>query len=93
MQPTRREIVRMLTALGVSTGALTAGAQQDREPFTARDLEGALAIAQRELPPAQMELLRRALQQNLQEFERVRSLDLDDRIGLPVVFKPKPSAR
>jgi hypothetical protein len=92
MQPTRREIVWMLTAVGVSRGTQI-GAQQRREPLTTGELAGALAIAGRELPPARIDVVRRALQQSLADFERVRSLDLDDHVGLPVVFRPGPRAR
>ena len=82
----------MLTALGVSGGAQIDGAQQ-RPPLTTRELAGALAVAGHELPPARIDVVRRALQQSLAEFERVRSLDLDDRVALPVVFRPGPRAR
>ncbi len=88
MDPTRREVVRLLAALGISGGAIDGLTAQLRDKLAPQDLQGALAIQGAALPDEQLEVVRRALQQSLDDFARVRALDIDDTIGLPVVFRP-----
>jgi hypothetical protein len=88
MDPTRREVVRLLTALGISGGAIDGLTAQLRDKLAVQDLKGALAIQDAALSDEQLEIARRALQQSLDDFARVRALDIDDTIGLPVVFRP-----
>lgn len=43
-------------------------------------------------PDEQVETVRRALEQSLSEIERVRSLEIDDAVGLAVVFRPRKTS-
>ena len=87
MNATRREVVRLLTVLGISGGSLDGLAAQVREKLTSQDLKGALALHDSALSDEQLEIVLRALQQSLDDFARVRALDVDDTIGLPVIFR------
>ena len=87
MNATRREVVRLLTVLGISGGSLDGLAAQVREKLTPQDLKGALALQDSALSDEQLDIVLRALQQSLDDFARVRALQIDDTIGLPVVFR------
>ena len=86
MEPTRRQLVQMLAAAGLGGVALGDLAAQTAQQITAGDMTGALALQGREMPEGEVEAIRRALQQSLEDFERVRAFDVDDGFGLPVVF-------
>jgi hypothetical protein len=86
MEPTRREIVQLLVALAAGGAATTEPSAQ--AALSGQDLKGALAIQHRALPAKELELIQRALQRSLDEFGRVRELDIDDAVALPVVFRP-----
>ena len=86
MEPTRRQVVQMLAALGLSRTAL---AQQSKRPIGADDLRGALAIQGRALPDDDIEVIRLALQWSLDRFQAVRDLDIDDAVAPAVMFVPR----
>ena len=88
MEPTRRQLVQMLAAVSLGGAAVADLAAQAGQKFTPADMNGALALQGREIPAGEVEVIRRALQQSLDDFERVRSFDVDDAFGLPVVFSP-----
>jgi hypothetical protein len=89
MDPSRRQIVQLLAGLGVTAGSLEPVDAQMRARLTTGDLKGAQAVQDTALPDDQVEIVRRALQQALDEFAPVRALDLDDAVGLPIVFRPE----
>jgi hypothetical protein len=88
MDPSRRHLLQLLVSLGLTCGSVDGAVAQMRTRLKAEDLQGALAIQDRELPSDTSEIVRRALQQSLDEFAPVRALEIDDAIGLPVVFRP-----
>lgn len=77
----------MLAALGMGSGAITELAAQDRA-LTVSDIKGALALQGRGLPAADVAVIRRALQRSLDDFQRVRELEIGDDVSLPIVFSP-----
>ena len=87
MNPTRRELVHLLAAFGISGGSLDGLAVQLRKKLSPEDLKGALALQDSALSDEQRDIVLRALQQSLDDFARVRALEIDDTIGLPVVFR------
>jgi hypothetical protein len=87
MDPNRRDVVWLLATLAVAAGSLD-GLSAQVQPLRTEDLEGALRIVARNLPAERLETIRRALQQTLDEFAPVRALELDDTIGVPVIFMP-----
>lgn len=86
MEPTRRQVVQMLAALGLSRTAL---AQQSKRAIGPDDLKGALAIQGRALPDDDIEVIRLALQWSLDRFQAVRDLDIDDAVAPAVMFVPR----
>lgn len=88
MDPNRRDVMRLLATLGVAAGSLDGLTAQIKRPLRTGDLEGALRIGARDLPAERFDVIRPALQQALDEFAPVRALELDDAIGVPVIFTP-----
>jgi hypothetical protein len=86
MEPTRREVVQMLVALGVAPTAL---AQPSIGAIGAGDVKGALAIQGRPLADDDVEVVRRALQWSLDRFQPVRDLEIDDAVVPAVTFVPR----
>ena len=85
MEPTRRQVVQLLAAVGLSR---TAFAQQSKRAIGTDDLKGALTIQGRALPD-DIEVIRRALQLSLDRFQRVRDLEIDDAVAPAVIFVPR----
>lgn len=90
MEPTRRQVVRMLGALGLNSAATTELMAQAPTPGVDA-LKCALAIQGRDLSQEQLDVIRRALQRNLEQFQAVRDLEIDDRIAPLVIFSPPRS--
>lgn len=88
MDPSRREIVQLLVALGMSGAAASDIAAQAPTTVSIDDIKGALAIQRRDLQGKEIALVQRALQRSLDEFQGVRELDIADAVGLPVIFRP-----
>jgi len=88
MEPTRRQVVQLLVAVGVTSAATTDLSGQAPNTLSIEDMKGALAIQRRDLQAKEMALVQRALQRSLDEFQRVRELDVDDSVALPVIFRP-----
>jgi hypothetical protein len=85
----RREILGILTALGI-TGPLAAqAAAQARPTVTDEALRQAAALLGGSFTPARLDVTRRALQRNLDQFQVVRDLDIGDDIEPPTIFLPK----
>jgi hypothetical protein len=87
MEPTRRQVVHMLAALGLSRRALAAA--QSKTAIGPDDLRGALAIQGRVLPDDEIEVIRLALQWSLDKFQRVRDLEIEDQVVPAVMFEPR----
>ena len=88
MEPTRRQLVQMLATMSLGASAIAELSAQAGQKLTSADLNGALAVQGREMPEAEKAVVQRALQQTLEDFQRVRDFDVDDAFGLPVVFRP-----
>ena len=86
MEPTRREIVQMLVALGVIPTAL---AQSAMSRIGVGDVKGALVIQGRPLTEDDVEVVRRALQWSLDRFQPVRNLEVGDAVAPAVMFVPR----
>ena len=79
----------MLAALGLGSAAITELAVQARQALSASDIKGALALQGREMPDDEIDLIRLALQRNLEQFQRIRDFEMSDDVALPVVFSPR----
>jgi len=78
----------MLMALGMSGAAATEMAAQTGRTLSADEIKAALAIQRRDMPADRIALIQRALPRSLDEFQRVRELEIDDAVGLPAIFRP-----
>jgi hypothetical protein len=82
----RRHVLQILAALGI-TGPLAADlAAQARPAVDAATLEAAAALVGGTFDDARMTVAQKAVQRNLESFEVVRELDIDDQVEPPVVF-------
>jgi hypothetical protein len=89
MRPTRRQVVQMLGALGVIHSPIGTAAAPAQIALSAQDLKGSLAIQGRDLDASQSTPVRLALQQNLQQFQAVRDLDIADAVPPALIFRPR----
>ena len=91
MSSTRREALHLLAALGV-TGAAGSGMHASAQPPAT--LAGcASELGAPELSPDQLEIARRALRRNLDAFDAVRRLEIDDAVVPAVTFAARPTQR
>ena len=88
MNPTRRQIVQMLGALGIAQSPIATPAAA-QPALSARDLKGSLAIQGRDLDEPEAEVVRQALQRNLEQFRAVRALDIADAVPPALIFRPR----
>lgn len=89
MKPTRRQVVQMLGALGVAQRPAATAAAPAQVALSTQDLKGCLAIQGRDLDASQTEAVRQSLQRNLEQFQAVRDLEIDDAVPLAVIFRPR----
>lgn len=89
MSPSRREALHLLAALGV-TGAASVHAS----PQTPASLAGCVSeLGAPELSPDQLEIAGRALRRNLDAFDAVRRLEIDDAVVPAVTFAARAPQR
>jgi hypothetical protein len=88
----RRRMLKVLGTVGV-TGPLAAElAAQSRERVSAETLKRASIIVGDELSPERLAVVEKALQRNLDSFQLVRDLAIDDAIEPAPIFRAKPRA-
>ncbi|MGE0815837.1 MAG: AtzG-like protein [Vicinamibacterales bacterium] len=88
----RRRLLQALAAAGV-TGPLAARlAAQSGPRVTAETLRQAAALVGHELPPDRLAIVERALQRNLDQFQIVRDLVIDDLVEPAPVFLARTHA-
>lgn len=85
----RREVLRLLAALGITGPAALEVAAQARKKVSPEALKAATAIIQHDLDDERLELVSRALQRNLNQFQIVRDLEIDDLIEPAFMFVPR----
>jgi len=86
---------RMLKVLGTAavTGQVAAElAAQSRERVSAETLKRASALLGEEFSPERLAIVEKALQRNLDSFQLVRDLAIDDTIEPAPIFRAKPRA-
>lgn len=74
----RRRALQVLAVAGVTGPAAVAVLAQAREPITPEALEAALTIVKGDLEEGRAEVVATALQWNLDQFQVVRDLEIDD---------------
>jgi hypothetical protein len=86
MQPTRREVIQLLASLGFTAPAIADLVAQARHVLTAEELKHASAVLDRDLADDQVDVIRRALQRHLDQFQIVRDLEIDDGVEPALIF-------
>jgi len=85
----RRRLIQLLAAAGLAGPAAVDVAAQARRQLSAADLERASAVLDRDFDDRRLEVIRTALQRNLDEFQLVRDLELADRLEPAPIFDPE----
>jgi hypothetical protein len=85
----RRQLLRALAALGMTGPAATALIAQSRTQISADILRNAAAVLGEPFSEARLKVIEAALQRNLDQFQAVRDLDIDDLVEPAPVFNAK----
>lgn len=84
----RRQLLQALAAAGITGPAAAALVAQARKPISADMLRGASAIVGDELTDERLKVIETALQRNLDQFQIVRDLEIDDLVEPAPIFNP-----
>jgi len=82
---TRRQMVRALAAAGL-TGPAAVALAQGRAQLSPDVLRGASAVIGRDFDPVRLKTIQTALQRNLDQFQIVRDLAIDDLVEPAPIF-------
>src|SRR5262245_42993365 len=82
----RRELLRLLAAAGVTGPAAIDLVAQARQPISADVLRSAAAVLGQEFTDERLKVIETALQRNLDQFQVVRDLEIDDLVEPAPVF-------
>ena len=85
----RRQLLRLLAALGITGPAALQVAAQARKKVSPQALKAATAIIEHDFDDDRLELVSRALQRNLEQFQSIRDLELDDLLEPAIMFVPR----
>ncbi|MEZ5291785.1 MAG: AtzG-like protein [Vicinamibacterales bacterium] len=88
----RRRLLQALAAAGITGPLATQLAAQSGPRVTAETLRQAAALVGHELPPDRLAIVERALQRNLDQFQIVRDLVIDDLVEPAPVFMARTHA-
>lgn len=84
----RRRLLTALAAAGITGPAAVQLVSQSRRQVTADILRNANALIDQDLKDDRLDVIRTALQRNLDQFQLVRDLDIDDAIEPALTFDP-----
>ena len=87
---TRRRMLQALAALGITGPLALELVAQSRARISADTLRRASAILGEEFSEARLAVVEKALQRNLDQFQIVRDLVIDDRVEPAPLFMAKP---
>ncbi len=82
----RRHVLQILAALGITGPVAAELAAQALPTVDAATLKAAAAVVGGSFDEARMRIAQKAVQRNLESFQVVRDLDIDDQIEPPLVF-------
>lgn len=85
---TRRQLLQALAALGVTGPLALELIAQSRTRISTEILKNAAAIRGEEFTDERLDTIQKALQRNLDQFQIVRDLEIDDRVEPAGVFTP-----
>jgi hypothetical protein len=82
----RRRLLQVLAAAGITGPAAVQLVSQSRRQVTAIALKNANALIDQDFNDERLEVIRTALQRNLDQFQLVRDLEIDDAIEPALTF-------
>jgi uncharacterized protein (DUF1501 family) len=83
----RRQIVKLMAALGVSGPLALRVAAEARSTISPDALKMATALLDQDFDEARLPVIATALQRNLDQFQVVRDLDIDDLVEPALLFR------
>ena len=86
---TRRQMLRVLAALGITGPAALELAGQARMKITPEILKSANALVDQDFADERLKVIAVALQRNLDQFQIVRDLEIDDLVEPAPIFIAK----
>ena len=89
----RRRLLKVLGAVGVSGPLAAELAAQSKERVSADTLKRASALLGEEFSPERLAVVEKALQRNLDSFQIVRDLAIEDAVEPAPIFRAKRRAR
>jgi hypothetical protein len=84
----RRRLLQVLAAAGITGPAAVQLVSQSRRHLTAAALKNANALLDQNFTDERLEVIRTALQRNLDQFQLIRDLEIDDAIEPALIFDP-----
>jgi hypothetical protein len=82
-------MLQVLAAAGITGPAAVQLVSQSRRQVTAIALKNANALIDQDFNDQRIEVIRTALQRNLDQFQMVRDLEIDDAIEPALTFDPE----
>ena len=88
VNPSRRALLQLLAAAGITGPAALRLAGQARSQVSVESLRAADALLDQSFDEERLKVIRAALQRNLDQFQLVRDLEIDDAIEPAPIFDP-----
>jgi hypothetical protein len=85
----RRHVIQILTALGMSASLAAELAAQTAPAVSDEALRAAAALLSGGFDQQRLQVARTALQRNLDQHQIVRDLDIPDEVEPPTIFAPR----
>jgi hypothetical protein len=82
----RRDLLRLLAAVGFTGPAAIDLVAQSRTPISADVLRSASAVLGEQFSDERLKVIETALQRNLDQFQIIRDLDIDDLVEPAPIF-------
>ena len=86
---TRRQMMQLLGALGITGPAALELAAQSRKSISPEIVKTAMALIDQDFDDEQVKIITTALQRRLDEMQLLRDLELDDMLAPATVFMAK----
>jgi len=83
----RRQLLKVLAALGVSGPLASEIAAQARYPVDLETLRRAVRLLDQDFDDERLRVIATALQRNLDQFQIVRDLEIDDSVEPALLFR------
>ena len=86
----RRHMLQLLAAMGITGPIATEAVAQSRKQISPEILKTATALLDQDFDEERLKVIHTALQRNLDQFQIVRDLEIDDLVEPAAIFAAKP---